>query len=460
MKGELRRRQKGVERWVGQTWQSRLTYLCTLFDHLRLSSFDLINNKKLSPTDQSSNSSTLSVSLRRYPQTIQASRSLPCPNQTKHLLSQPSSTTNMSSSSSSGVVPSASALTSLSSASTNNDADEEVISPVAGLLLMSQAASGQSIQLPADLFSSFLQSFQKLEKEVASLKSEAVVSRGQILELRRNTFTLQHNAGGKFVNFPRLPIEVREKIWGYSVNHERVVGIEIQIPDDCGCDHTCEDRFLIVTHNPAELQTCSESRRVALKYLHPLDFDERDCLSPRPLSYYNPNGMFWWYGLDFNFIHKRLNEHLNVSEDIQIHTVACDWNEWYWGEVDEDMLVELSNYFEMTLREFGTEELILVIGDKSLISRIDMILVDPTMPIEEGEVLDYRVTWDTLPHTASLWDHFKTLHADLDPSCTRAIYDHTWEELCTLLAAYVTEQLSTVMKKYHKLREEAIRGKN
>ncbi|CZR66207.1 uncharacterized protein PAC_16108 [Phialocephala subalpina] len=79
----------------------------------------------------------------------------------------------------------------------------------------------------------------------------------------------------KFTLFPRLPAELRLKIWFFALPRQRLVEIMVnETFDSYLSDASSEDRWSLVksvrspTSVPAILHTCNESRVEALKYYH------------------------------------------------------------------------------------------------------------------------------------------------------------------------------------------------
>jgi len=91
----------------------------------------------------------------------------------------------------------------------------------------------------------------------------------KILLARVPRFSIAHNTYRSitFTCFPRLPAELRQKVWGYAACHERIIKLNYKFPSNQDWKFGIEDNKVEgQSKAPAVLAVCSESRKEALRF--------------------------------------------------------------------------------------------------------------------------------------------------------------------------------------------------
>ena len=231
-----------------------------------------------------------------------------------------------------------------------NEAEEEIITPTAAALLqLTQHASAQAPN-PTEYLSSIIACMDGLQLQLTALQSEAALAKREnvalhhklatieetvaskdktIVTLQYDVATLQRNNGGDFVFFARLPKEVRNMIWWFSIQQRQFCAIRYK------AGLTSRKAYVEGPNHP-ELQICHESRSAALGILRQFAHSSASTNVRYPRkSYYNPGGAL----LFVNYSHEksrescpRLSELLGRwwNDDVKVRTVAVYWEEFYW----------------------------------------------------------------------------------------------------------------------------------
>jgi hypothetical protein len=148
---------------------------------------------------------------------------------------------------------------------------------------------------------------------------------------------LPQQALASFKLFSKLPTELRVKIWNYALHNPRIIQL---------CFHTTDPQgyLLSLRHRriPPLLQTCSESRRLALELYPDLLFEHPDTSCQ---TYMNVDLDTIYFGsanrpLHFEWLYDIFARGLSINFE-GIRHIAFDVGWWEWF-LDADMLKWLS----------------------------------------------------------------------------------------------------------------------
>jgi hypothetical protein len=301
---------------------------------------------------------------------------------------------------------------------------EQQASSTDQLLQFAQAAPVSIIQIPADVFTSLLQSLNGLQSSIAHLENEnrelkhchktfqSSIStlNSEVRALREaqsqaihNVQKLQVHSRMQFALFPKLPLEIRLKIWGHCANISRVVGIKRVVDSISG------GWGLVPTTLRCQLFTvCKEARSEASKIILELEFLLAYCSgnSNFPKIFLNPatdivwlTGGFqksgWYDGIEhlaLYYIGSNLNQ--NVATKL-----ALPYDCWH-ERVFIDYIHSMGNF-----QVLGTEEVILVVGDDYASKSPDIVFVEPKESpkstlgskfLEKNGLLNEDITWEEM----------------------------------------------------------------
>jgi hypothetical protein len=287
------------------------------------------------------------------------------------------------------------------------------------LLQFAQAAPVSIIQIPADVFTSLLQSLNGLQSSIADLKNEnrelkhchkafqsSISNRNsEVRELREaqsqanhNVQKLQLHSGMDFALFPKLPPETQRIIWGHCANISRVVGVKAIV------DMRSGEWVLVPTTLRCQLfAVCKEARSEASKIILPLEI-----FCVHGLENMNVPEIFLNPAIDIVWLTTRLqNSPYTGVEDLVMYRiegkphqklatkVALPYDCWH------EMMATDNLGIMGRLQILGTEEVILVVGDDSASKSPDIVFVEPKKTLksrseflEEIGFLNDDITWE------------------------------------------------------------------
>jgi hypothetical protein len=252
---------------------------------------------------------------------------------------------------------------------------EQQASSTDQLLQLAQVASGSIIQIPADVFTSLLQSLSGLQSSITKLNKEVQELRDAQSQANHNVQKLQLHSGMDFALFPKLPPEIQRIIWGHCANVSRVVGVEAIVDNIFGVSS------LVPTALRCQLfAVCKEARCEASKIILPLEKISIYGLDNAkvPKIFLNPATDIVWLTSSiqkhrpYDGVEGLMEYHIEGKPHQKVATkVALPYTYWHG---------EMANRMEDTvvgLRALGTEEVILVVGDESASKSPDIVFVEP-----------------------------------------------------------------------------------
>jgi hypothetical protein len=292
------------------------------------------------------------------------------------------------------------------------------------LLQFAQAAPVSIIQIPADVFTSLLQSLNGLQSSIADLKNEnrelkhchktfqSSISNlnSEVRELREaqsqanhNVQKLQLHSGMDFALFPKLPPEIQRITWGHCANISRVVGVKAIV------DWRSRDLTLVPTTLRCQLfAVCKKARSEASKIILPLEITYAHGLenSNVPDIFLNPATDIIWLtcwlqkGRWCAAIELLALYCIEGKPHQKVATkVALSYDCWH--EKMFDGKVKTMGSFQV----LGTEEVILVVGDESASESPDIVFVEPEETPEstlgseffrKNDFLNDDITWEEM----------------------------------------------------------------
>ncbi|KAH8753914.1 hypothetical protein F5882DRAFT_483228 [Hyaloscypha sp. PMI_1271] len=309
---------------------------------------------------------------------------------------------------------------------------EQQASSTDQLLQFAQAAPVSIIQIPADVFTSLLQSLNGLQSSIAHLENEnrelkhchktfqSSIStlNSEVRALHEaqsqaihNVQKLQLHSGMDFALFPKLPPEIQRMIWGHCANISRVVGIKRVVDSISG------DWGLVPTTLRCQLfAVCKEARSEASKIILELEFLLAYCPGNLdfPKIFLNPaTDIVWLTGgfqkrgrydgiqhLALYYIEGNLNQ--NVATKVVATKVALPYDSWH-ERVSIDYIHNMRSF-----QILGTEEVILVVGDNYASKSPDIVFVEPKESpkstlgsefLKENGFLNDEITWEEMNET-------------------------------------------------------------
>jgi hypothetical protein len=301
---------------------------------------------------------------------------------------------------------------------------EQQASSTDQLLQLTQGASSSIIQIPADVFTSLLQSLSGLQSSIADLKNEnrelkhchktfqSSISNlnGEVRALHEAQSQANHDVrklqvrfGVDFALFPKLPLEIQRMIWRHCANTSRVVGIKRIVDSSFG-------RWSLVstTLRCQLFAVCKEARSEASKIILALKFLFAHCSenSDLPKIFLNPAADTVWLTSRF-----QMGSPYDGVEELALYCiegkphqnlatkVALPYNCWHERVLIDYMLI-MNN-----LQVLGTEEVILVVGDDYASESSDIVFIESketpkSTPgfefLEEPDLLNDDITWEDM----------------------------------------------------------------
>jgi hypothetical protein len=249
---------------------------------------------------------------------------------------------------------------------TEVDVESEIISPNAKLLKFAQAASSSVVQIPADLLASLFTSIDDLKNDCQHL-------RNQVHNLTADVSNLQACAGMQFSLFPKLPLELRRMIWHAAAAAPRVISIK-WVGDYNDPDNEPGEIVPAGPLNPL-LLVSKEARTEVLKVQRPLPQLRlsKEQLTPQVITNSGVDTV-WISGLEDTYA-ILYGWSMFAAEVPDIAKVAL--NHQFW-QARENSLARNDFYYMMSdLEDYGTTELILVVGDSEPHSSPNIVFVEP-----------------------------------------------------------------------------------
>ncbi|KAE9363876.1 hypothetical protein N431DRAFT_521247 [Stipitochalara longipes BDJ] len=266
---------------------------------------------------------------------------------------------------------------------------------------MAEPNEEPTISVPTDLLQSLLTEIKQLRQETKDTKTlltEIKQLREENKETKNLLSTLQNKLDtipsanpsderGAFECFPKLPIEMRHKIWDIALSIPRVAGAMIVVRDS----GDAKEALAPLTPNSTILLVSQESRSRAKRILVKCTEDAARSQDRLPMLYLHPVLDTFWV-TNYTWARGRNSRITDVVfGPLRFSKLAVPSKFWVdmmgspMNSQNQNQIIE----FVLGCHTKGVEELILVVGDGDAAKCSDAVLIEPRQLPEDYMKADW-----------------------------------------------------------------------